>query len=350
MQFRILIQQVNSTDQFELFPKSWGFTEVLNEEMTAEFEFSYQELKQTADTYGTTVLNMLTQELTEIWIYRNGSIIFFGVLSNLDAEPNDEGDIDLKINAISYLGLFRKRIAGVPVREFTSTDAGTIAWTLIDESQNSDTYGDWGITQGTIQTSVDRDRTYKLDNIRDAIVRLSNNNLDDGFDFEIDFSKDFNVYYPTKGQTRSGIVFSWQNIESFSYNKPLALSLTNQVHVIGKGTQEEAQYETRTSGTSYRSPFGLLEEKLSERDVSVQQTLIDKGDQYLADHQSFNATIELSHFDDSSRIEYPDYNVGDTITVNLPELDLNNQAMRVISRSYTMDEESTGLIDLELEV
>ena len=96
--------------------------------------------------------------------------------------------------------------------------------TLINESQTSNNpYSDLGITQGAHPTTKNRDRTYKFDNIKDSIIRLSNENLTDGFDFDIDATKAFNVYYPTKGQDRFDVVFDNDTMATWKFKKPLML-------------------------------------------------------------------------------------------------------------------------------
>ena len=94
--------------------------------------------------------------------------------------------------------MFNNRYTDAVV-EYASTDAGEIAWDLIDNSQNQ-TNGDLGITKGIIETTQNRDRTYYNQNIMEAIVNLSN--VIGGFDFEFTHNKVFNVY-AVKGLTEA---------------------------------------------------------------------------------------------------------------------------------------------------
>lgn len=104
-----------------------------------------------ADYYGEDLLNLLSSQLMEIYIERDGTKIFYGVLSKMEISPLKDGSRSLTLEAVSWIGLFTKRIVGIPYTHYTATDAGQIAWDLIDDSQNSDSpYSDWGIPKAPL--------------------------------------------------------------------------------------------------------------------------------------------------------------------------------------------------------
>lgn len=185
--YRIILRNPANDDIFELQPKTWSLDEELNKEQKAKFTLGYEDVKVVADAYGTTVLAMFTATVREIYIERKDSNgvyqkIFWGQLTSFNLQPKGQGDQEFQVDAVSWFGLLAKRRAGIPVRLFTNTDAGEIAWDLIDEAQSSDApYSDLGITEGTITASKNRDRTYKFDNVRDSIYNLSASNLAEGF-------------------------------------------------------------------------------------------------------------------------------------------------------------------------
>lgn len=346
----IIKDPVNSTI-WELIPISYSFTEKLNKEPLATFNFSFEELNKLATVNGTTVINMFTSALREIYINRNGTKIFYGVVTDFEVQPGREGEKTVVVKAMGFFGLFKKRLVGIGVEEeFTATDAGEIAWTLIENSQLDDApYSDWGITEGSITASKNRDRSYFFDNIYESIIKLSNDNLADGFDFDINNSKEFNVYYPTKGQTLPNLVFDERTMDSWKYKKGLILDMVNLVHVLGEGFNEDILYTTRTASTSYRTPFGTLEEKFKAQNVTELATLQDKGDRRLLEGR--DPVIELdsiSHFD-ADEIAFTDYNVGDTVVVNIPDLLITNDNYRVIERTFTMQSpESIAKCDIKV--
>jgi hypothetical protein len=344
--YEVIIKDPATGTIWEVIPKSYNFTEKLNLEPTASFTFSFEELKKMAERNGTTVLAIFTSALREIYINRNGAKIFYGIITDFEVAPGGVGEKNLSVKAMGFFGLFKKRLVGIGVEEvFSATDAGEIAWTLIDNSQLDDApYSDWGITEGSITASKNRDRRYLFDNVYESIVRLSNNNLADGFDFEIDNTKAFNVYYPTRGQDRPTITFDERTAASWKYKKQLILNMANIVYAVGEGFNEDVQFETRTASTALRTPFGTLEEKLEARDVSEAATLQDKGDARLAEGSSPPVELDsLSHYDDA--IAYSDYNLGDTIRANYPDLAINDETYRVVERTFTMaTPQSIGLV------
>lgn len=334
---------------WEIFSKDFSIVDELNKESTAKISLSFNEFKKIATATNTTVMGVFTSAFMEIYIERDGTKIFWGALTSFEVQPTNDGEMNIAISATSWFGLFQKRICGIPSRIFSATDAGAIAWTLIDESQTSDsTYSDFGITEGSITASKNRDRTYRFDNVKDSIIKLSNNNLADGFDFEIDNTKAFNVYYPTRGTSRPNIVFDFRTLSGFKFKKPLLFDLTNKVHVIGAGENDDVLYTTRTAGTSYRGDWHTLEASRQERDIEQLVTLQDKGDRTLAEDQTPIIEFSAEHYDD--QIQWSDYALGDTLKVNLPDLGMSNESKRAYKRELLMEsDKSIGRIKTVLK-
>lgn len=351
--YEVIIRNPADGKIWELTPKSYDFTEKLNQESVANFNLSFEEIKQMAERNDTTVIDIFTASLREIYINRNGTKIFYGVVSEFTVTPGGVGEKDVSIKAIGFFGLFRKRLVGKGTEvKYTATDAGAIAWDLISDSQASDSpYSTWGITMGSITTSKNRDRGYLFDYISDAIIALSNDNLKDGFDFDIDTTKAFNVYYPTKGQARPTVVFDERTALGWNYRKLLFSEMVNKVWVVGEGFNDATNFELRTAGIGYRSPFGTLEEKLDARNTTEDATLQDKGDRRLLEGQDTIIKLDgVNHYDNPSFISFTDYNLGDTVIVNLPDLGISSLSKRVIERVFTMKSPSSiGEISLKLK-
>lgn len=342
--YRTILKDPDSGNLYELSPKSIRFTEELNKEPVASFTFGFELFDQIAQLYSVSTVNIFTGSFKEIWIETKDSAgdyqkIFWGVLTNFELSPEQQGQRTFTVNAVGWLGLFAMRIAGIPVRHFTSTDAGQIAWTLIDESQNSDTpYSDYGISQGSITTSVDRDRTYRFDNIRDSIIALSNSNLENGFDFDIDNTKAFNVYYPYKGNDVLDVVMDDRTTANYMYKKPLLLSVANKIHVLGGGFNDDLVYVTRTGPTGARSAWKTQEKKVSDYSSRDTALLNDKGDKYLENYEDVELTVD--HYDNDVR--WLDYSLGDSIRVNLSGTGLTDAVKRATKRTFFLDE-NTGV-------
>lgn len=343
----VYVKNPTTEDIFELPYLSISFTEELNVGKDAKFSFDYDAVNEIAQKYGTTASFLFTSGIREIYIEKNGVKIYLGVISDYTLGKDIQGDMKLDIASVGYMALFSKRRTGVK-RIFSNTEAGDIAWTLINESQNSDLpYSDFGITKGSAITSVNRDRTFRFANIKDEIVQMSNLNLKSGFDFDIDNTKKFNTYYPEKGSTRQDIVLEEGSIVSWGYRKPLILSLANKAYVLGEGFNDDILYVTRNSDNAYKTTFKLLEEVLSERNIITTETLNDKGDKYLLDNQSPKIQLTINHIDGSPDITT--YDVGDRIKIRISEIDIESVFMRVLKRTVSIDQQGATTVSIALQ-
>jgi hypothetical protein len=201
-------------------------------------------------------------------IYRNDSLVWAGEQVVNSGSLKANSDNKSVITSYEYLEQLASRYTGA-YRRFSSTDAGTIAWTLIDESQSL-TNGDFGITQGTIETTKNRDRTYENKNILDAIKDLSA--VIDGFDFELTPDKVFNVY-SQKGIDRSTTtVFDYgTNILDVLVTENFGNPYNSSI-VIGEDNRVE-----RTDSTA-ASIYKLRQSLINASGVTEDTTLNDKGD------------------------------------------------------------------------
>lgn len=345
--YSLFVKNISNGDIYELPYSALSFTEELNSGKDAQINLDYKVVDEIAKAYNTDLHFLLSGGQRELWIEKNGTKIYFGVISDLGLNKDQDGGLSVVVASVGLTALLGKRRTGAK-RIFSNTDAGTIALTLINESQSSDTpYSDLGISQGLIQSSVSRDRTFRFANIKDEIIQMSNVNLKNGFDFDIDNTKKFNIYYPQKGSNRDNIFFDEHNIISWDYRKPLILSLANKVYVLGEGFNDDVIYTTRISDTSYRSVFGTLEDVLAERDVKVLQTLQDKGDRYLLDNQAPTVQLTINHLDDDPDIV--NYDPGDSFRIRIDEIGVINTYMRVIKRTVSIDSNQMAVVQLTLK-
>lgn len=334
MRYNVRLVDLSTGERYELEPLSYQFTEKENFGSRGQFNFSYEQLKILAKNHRKEVLDIFATKMVEMTVLRNDEPIYLGVPLNMEITSSRSG-IQVSLPSIDYFGILSRRVVGVPVRKFTDTDAGTIAWTIIDENQDSDPpYSDLGITQGLIEATKNRDRTLDFRYIGDTIVNMSKDNLDDGFDFYIDFDKKFNVLQ-NRGTDRPNVILKTSNIASFSWNKDMISALTNKVYVIGEGMDEAVLYETVNADNSYKSAFKLLEHVLREPEIITSATLIDKGRRHLDEYQSKYPSITIEHFEGS--VSWSDYNLGDTIRLSIPEIGIANQALRVRERTFRSD-------------
>lgn len=106
---------------------------------------------------------------------------------------DENGGSDVSCIAVDHRGVLNRRYVQEELT-FTSATQGLIAWGLVDHTQQQ-VGGDLGLTWGTLDDSVDRDRTYLVgDNIGQRLRELSE--VIDGPWYEIDPDLTFHVYAP----------------------------------------------------------------------------------------------------------------------------------------------------------
>ena len=296
--------------------RSRWFTEKLNHESEAGFILDADD-----DRCNSTILNL---GVNELHIYYGSTLKWAGQLVSA-RKIAKEDDIYWEVLAKDWTALLGKRFCGVDsIREFTTTDAGMIAWTLIDEAQSL-ANGDFGITEGTIQASITRSPVYDKKNILEAIRELSNMGKDGeanyGFDFEITPLKVFNVYYPYKGTIHNDIVFRYpgncENFEAFVNS----WSIVNQEWGIGRHWTGSTAFISRADATS-QTTYKRREAVKSYKDMSVLASLQDmvwQDIQWLKDPSTvirFEARV-----DEKTGIN--SYNVGDGVTVVCDKFDID---------------------------
>lgn len=218
----------------------------------------------------------------EVVVRRNGADVWRGPLLPVD-ETDARTSRTLTCRGEGLMGYLRKwHVTSTLTYTAATHDQTTaIAWGLIDHHQ-AKSGGSVGITNGTVATGRKRDRTYlaaERKNIFDAIVELSE--LNDGFDFDFDpATRAFKTFYPKRGQRRNDVVFDDRNIRTFQRTID-PTGQASQVHSIGAGEGVDTLIATAQSSTAV-ARYGLTQEILTAKDVSVAQTLTDHATQRLA--------------------------------------------------------------------
>jgi hypothetical protein len=345
--YSLFIKNTQSGDIYELPWNSLKYIEQLNTGKEATITCSYLNLKTIANTYGLDPIFLLTAGLRELWIEKLGQKMYYGVVSDVDLTKTNNGDLQCSIASVGFVSLFAKRRTAAK-RVFTATDAGQIAWTLINESQNDlSGYGNLGITQGTIMTSANRDQTYRFADIKGEIEKMSYYQIKNGFDFDIDNNKQLQVWYPQRGTNRPEIVLDDRTLTQWTWHKPGVLSLTNRVYALGAGANDDIAYQQCDSLVDYKAAFKLLEDVVSDRSQSSLPNLADMGNQALRDNQSPQILLTLSHNDGEPDIL--NYSIGDSLAMTIPEVNMTNELHRVLKRTVSIDANELAQVDLEVK-
>jgi len=254
--------------------------------------------------------------VTRLLIYREDKLIWAGVVWEIQEGANDDGDVTIQCTEIFHI-LSEKRYTS---NTYTATDAGQIAWGLINTTQGL-TGGNLGITQGTIQATQNRDRAYYDELIGEKIIQLTE--VINGFDFLITPSIKINTLgvfnvYAKRGSTITDFRLEYgerlkNNIQSWSRKRTLS-DIFNSLIVEGEGLGDAKLKSTETD-TSSINAIGLLEGRKQEKSISQQTTLDQKADEYIriskTEQPIYDITLNNAYND------FGKYDVGDIVPIRI---------------------------------
>ena len=228
---------------------------------------------------------------------------------------------------------------------YDQIDAGMIAWSLIDHTQNdSSGHGDMGITMGNIQSTMNRDREYEDYKVGEAISNLSN--VISGFDFEITNDKKFNVY-SVKGQDKTEtVIFDLSRNLTGANIKEDFVNIVNRAIVKGQSIDDDVVRVTRQN-LDFQATNGLREGVYSADNVVDPQTLSDIGDSALRKYQLPLISIDIAPAPNAPTIV--DFSVGDLIWITIQKGIYNiNKDYRVFEYTVSFDKNNVETIGLTL--
>lgn len=249
--------------------------------------------------------SVLENLLTDIKIKRNGAYLY-GVYLVEDPPNFNQNNSTMQLFCDGYLNLLQDRYV-TPPSPFVGVESTTLAWNLIDLTQDQDR-GDLGITLGPQQytTGVARDRSDYVDqNVKEGIINLTN--LQNGnFDFEIDHLRRFNTY-EALGDNRPDIRIVYPADQRRGVGATsMGLTRTgqpmfNRIIAYGKGFGEEALRYVADDVAS-QLKYGMIKErKMIWNEISDLATLIDHAEGELAKQKEQlilpNFNVSGDHFD-----------------------------------------------------
>jgi hypothetical protein len=333
MNYKIFIQTLGGGRKWEIPYQNASFQEVLNEDRFANISFDWEELKVIADADNIEPYFIHSGGYREVYIYdEDDNLLYGGFLNNPIDSFDENGGATLSIQSKGFFSLLSKRHTDKE-EIFESNDSADIAWDLIDSTQTK-TNGDLGIIRGTHPTTKTRDRTFYREDIKSAIEGMSLSKVKEGFEFEIDNNKIFNIFYPEKGTQRTGFELRiGQNVNSGRISSNGPLGMCNTVYAQGKGQGLYSLEEEVNAETIFEETYGLLEDVLPEKDVSVSTTLINKGERYLDFYKKIRRSIMVNVFYENP--SWLSYNVGDQLKFVYPARNID-QYYRVYSRKLNL--------------
>jgi hypothetical protein len=284
-----------------------------------------------------------------IWIYYQkdavSTLVWSGEQAMREGNLDNAGNNWCTIYCYDWLEQLNSRYTASE-KFFDGVDAGQIAWTLIDDTQDQ-TNGNLGITQGTIQTTVPRDRHYYNQNIMEAIVNLSN--VLSGFDFEITNDKVFNVKNVIGTDKSNEIIIKYgHNVESVKIVEDF-VHPTNRAIIIGQSTDDlNDLIRVERNNLTSQSEYKVRESLTSEMEVSETTTMEDKGDAVLRKYQYPLISVDIN-FSSLPEPNITQFGLGDALRFIVKSGIYNiNEAYRVFEWTITFDSNNVGKLNLIL--
>lgn len=277
-------------------------------------------------------------------LLRDGEIRFMGRLGG----PFVDGANWVACNAYDPFFFLKDRHVGdenLAPLVYTDEDAGAIAVDLItDDIVEAGQSNCW---IGSIESSVDRDRTYEPGkSIAEAIEQLAE--VDDGFFFRMDALGEgakfatFNVMYPDAGDFKPQARFEFgpgtlNNIDEESLEVE-RFDVVNRVIAVGAG-EGESRPAVEVLHAASRIEYGTYERWLDFSDVTDEATLTEHAQEIINPHPRI--TIRFDALEGAPAL-FDDFDVGDTVPVFIDNgrTTVFDKALRVNEVTLEIDDDT----------
>lgn len=320
-----------------------SFTVSRNLPEQISFSLGLNEIEKLARDTGVPIRTLINAGVNEIRIRRGTDYLVAGKMDVPEVSINGD-QRDLTIRASGFLNLLDDRYTGEnTARTFTTTDAGAIAKTLIDETQ-AETNGNFGIQTNSswVETTVNRNMNYERRRIKDAIIELAS--LSGGFDFEFTYDKKFKVYKKI-GQDKTDLVFSYPgNIRNLRL--PIdSTKLANRVIARGSGqggSQYTATVEDLVSQGTYKLRT-MIVDLPTEIDTS---NLTAKANEVI---RIYALPLEIPSVTLDGKLAPKvgaDFWIGDSIKLSIKEVDI----LEALTATWRVEEIKVDIDDNDTEV
>lgn len=252
-----------------------------------------------------------------VWIYRedeNGEVLLWSGEQALRKSTLDSGKNNwATIQSFDWL----EQLAGREVDgevSFTGQERAQIGWSLINTTQGQ-TNGNFGATEGEIETTPTLDIDYNDDNILDALRDLSSGV--DGFDFELNNFKVYNAK-PMFGIDRTNsVIFEYgHNVKSMTITEDF-VNPVNRAKVKGEDIAGTTLRVIRND-TVLQGLYKIREKSYSELDRSEQSALESKGDAAIRKNGQALFKIDIDILP-SVTPNITQFSLGDLITLKVKE-------------------------------
>lgn len=334
--YRLIVKDAdgNNLGEFEKY-KNLKFTKRLNNYGECSFSVPVNDPK---------IASLIALRIYSVHIYRDDVLLWAGEQAVRQGNLDDKGGNWATITCYDWFEQWFSRYTAEEVT-FTGIDAGQIAWDMIDTAQG-EANGDFGIIEGTIEATQDRDRTYYNQNIGEAIVNLSN--VINGFDFEINTSKVFNVASVIGVDRSDELILEYgRNIRSIRITEDFSKPVNRGIVIGDSGTFAEPLRVERDNVPS-QVLYKIREDLSNEMSVSETATLEEKGDAMLRKYQEPLIKISMEIVRGATPT-IADFAIGDIIKLVIKTgiYDMNED-FRIFEWGVSWDQNDTETLSLTL--
>lgn len=325
-----------------------------------DMSFDLGQMESLVATLGTTVASFFGPGFNEVRIRRGDRYLTGGQISYL--LPSIDGSKrSLDVRAVGFLEILKDRYLyptdGTALGlTYTNTDIGQIMWNMINLTQSRQN-GNFGITQGTIETSRlvgDTWKPYGL-NIRDILIGITKWYRSVDFAFSAD--KKFSVY-ARQGQDKTELRFALPgNIKSLRLPVD-ASQLANLVFARGSGNGSDQQLvQTWPASLSTSTPeqqvYKLREVINDYPSFNTAQPLTDRAQEEYRKYAAPTAIPEIV-LDGNREPFLGAYWIGDRVPISIDANQgtafaaLDGQSWRINEIDVTIDENDAETITLKV--
>jgi microcystin-dependent protein len=231
---------------------------------------------------------LIDELATDVICSRNGNNLFRGrVGGSTDTLAADADTVTF--TAVDYRAQLGRRLLWPEViRSFRGADQADIAWQMISDTQAL-TGGGLGITRGAAAaTGVLRDRDYDPGkNLGEALTQLGD--LQNGFDWEIDANRAFNLWHPQRGRSTGLVLYYGRDLTDVTRSTNPA-QFGNAVYYTGAA----ATTPVETTVGTFDPQIGRWDAQKSDPNLVLQQTVADQAAAELAAASSFDAAFSVT--------------------------------------------------------
>lgn len=304
VKYKILVKDAdgNNLGEFNTF-RELKFGKKLNNYGECSFQIPVNDTKASL---------LIALRIYTVWIYRDEILVWAGEQAIRQGDLDEAGDNWATIICYDWLEQLNSRFT-VAEKIYTYQNGSDIAWDLINETQTDDD-GDLGITQGTLEATTFREKTYANQNVMEAIISLAN--LQNGFDFEINNSKVFKISNFIGIDRSETLILEYGiNVKTVRITEDFSSPSTRAI-VLGQTGTVGDQVRVERNDAAQRAIYGLREFMQSYMEESDLDSLEAMGDAILAKYSAplMKVALDLVR---SSTPTLADFSLGDLLRVKI---------------------------------